>query len=88
MFTPFKTHVRSWITGLHSRFLCTPPAGECEAGALAFYHPELEPIGHDVNCWRLRNERDRDFAFRIAVEIAERLDKLNADLDRVINYDK
>lgn len=87
MLTLFKTRLRSWIAGLHSRFRA-PPAAECEAGVLAFFHLDLEPIGERVSCWRLRNERDRDFAFRITVEIADRLNKLEADLDVVINYDK
>ena len=87
MFTPFKTHVRSWIAGLHSRFFCAPPAGECEAGALAFYHPVLEEIGERYNCWRGR-ETDREFAFKISVEITDRLNQLDADLERVLNHDR
>jgi hypothetical protein len=87
MFTKFKSaHVWAWIARL-ARSPAAPTA-ECEPGVLTFYHPVLEPIGESVNAWRLRNECDRDFAFRIAVAIAERLNQLDADLDRVINYDK
>lgn len=62
----------------------SPTAPTAAAGLLDFYHVELEPIGERVNLWRLHRECDRDFAFRIAVEIATRLNKLEADLDRVI----
>jgi hypothetical protein len=55
---------------------------------LDYYNAELEEIGNSVNVWRLRGERDRDFAFRISVEIAAKLNALEADLDRVINFDK
>jgi hypothetical protein len=87
VFTSFKAHVRSWIAGL-ARPHPAAPAGACGPGALDFYHPVLEPIGNDLNCWRLRHEHDREFAHRIATEISLRLNKLDADLDRVCNYRK
>lgn len=87
MFTLFKARPRTWITGLHSLFRA-PPAAECEAGVLDFYHEQLEAIGNSVNVWRLRGERDRDFAFRIAVELCDRLNKLEAALDVVVAYER
>ena len=79
-----------WIAGRCARIVRSPTAPERAAGLLDldFYHPQLDRIGSDVNCWRLPRERDREFAFRIAVEIAARLNKLDADLDTVIGYDK
>jgi len=32
---------------------------------------ELDRIGDAVNCWRLRNETDRAFAYRLALHIQE-----------------
>lgn len=81
----------SWFTeiaGRCARIMRSPTAPERAAGLLEFYHPVLDPIGDSVNVWRLRRERDRDYAFRIAVEIADRLNKLDAELNQVINYDK
>lgn len=77
-----------WIAGRCARIVRSPTASECAAGLLDYYHPVLEPIGDNVNVWRLRTECDRDYAFRVAVAIAERLNQLDTDLDRVINYDK
>lgn len=77
-----------WIAGRSARFVRSPSAPARAAGLLDYYHPVLEPIGDSVNVWRLRKESDRDFAFRIAVAIADRLNQLDADLDFVINYDK
>ena len=86
MLNLFRTaRVRAWIAGL-----ARPPAPTRERGpgVLAFFHPELEPIGESVNVWRLRNERDRDYAFRIAVELCDRLNKLEAALDVVVAYER
>jgi len=66
----------------------SPTAPTAAAGMLDYYNAELEEIGNSVNVWRLCGERDRDFAFRIATEIAARLNELEADLDRVININK
>jgi hypothetical protein len=77
-----------WMAGRGARIVRSPTAPVRAAGLLGYYHPVLEPIGDSLNVWRLRTECDRDYAFRIAVTIAERLNQLDADLDRVINYDK
>ena len=88
MINLFKAaRVRAWIVGLAP--FPAAPTGEGEPGALADSRHELEEIGERYNCWRLSaRESDRDFAFKIAVEICSRLNELDADLDRVINYDK
>jgi hypothetical protein len=74
---------RAWI----KRGSPTAPAAAGMLG-VAYYHPELEEIGNGVNVWRLRGERDRDFAHRIATELAAKLNALEADLDRVITISK
>ena len=69
----------------------SPTAHERASGLLdiTFYHPVLEEVGERYNCWRVsKRETDRDFAFKIPVEIAGRLNELKADLDRVINFEK
>lgn len=74
---------RAWIPRGH------PTAPSAAAGMLGveYYNEVLESIGESVNVWRLRGERDRDYAFRIAVELADRLNKLEADLEKVLACD-
>ena len=88
MFSTFKTHLRSWIAGLTSLRSHSPHGGECEARALAYFNAELEAIGGTVNVWRFSGERDRDFSFRIAVALAERLNELERDLHIVLSINK
>ena len=78
----------TWIACRCARLVRSPIAPERAAGLLEFYHSELESIGERVDVWRLHQERDREFAYRIAVEIADRLNRLEGELDRVINFDK
>ena len=81
--------LRTWIAGRRAWSMRgSPTAPTAAAGMLDYYNAELEEIGTSVNVWRLRGERDRDFAFRIAIEIAAKLNALEADLDRVINLNK
>jgi len=81
---------QNWIAGLRSRIACAPHAPGREAGMLAlqYFNAELEEIGKRVEVWRLQREDDRNFAFRIATEIASKLNALEHDLDRVIHLNK
>lgn len=82
-------HFRNWIAGRRAWIARgSPTAPGAAAGMLDYYHAELEEVGDRVNVWRLHGEHDRDFAFRIAVEIATRLNALDRDLDRVISINK
>jgi hypothetical protein len=84
-------HFRSWIAGRRARIMRgSPSAPSAAAGMLGVnhYNAELEDIGNRVQVWRLRGENDRDMAFRIAVAIATRLNELEADLERVIRFNK
>ena len=68
----------------------SPTAPHAAAGMLVVhrYNPELEEIGGRFDVLRHRGEHDRDFAFRVATEIASRLHALQRDLDRVININR
>jgi hypothetical protein len=61
------------IARLASRVLPAAPAGaECEAGELVepiAFDRQLDAIGENWRCWRLRAENDRNFAFRLAVHL-------------------
>jgi len=84
-------HFRLWIAGLASRKPCAPHAprrGEAGMLGVNYYNPELEAIGDRYQVWRCRGETDRDLAFKIAVEIATRMEQLQADLDRTVAFNK
>ena len=53
-----------------------------------YYNEELEEIASSVSVWRLRGERDDAFRHRAALALQEKILHLEADLDRVINFDK
>lgn len=84
-------HLRNWIAGRRARIMRgSPTAPRAAAGMLGLqhYNVELEELGDRYQVWRLRGENDRDLAFRAAVEIASRLVQLEADLERVIRFNK
>jgi hypothetical protein len=84
-------HLREWITGLASRKSCAAHAPELSGAGMFgvnYYNAELEAIGDRYQIVRVCGQTDRDLAFRIALEIANRLHDLEADLSRVVNFTK
>ncbi len=59
-----------------------------EAGTWGFYHPQLDTIGQRYGVWRRPGERNQPYRHRIGIEIAEKLNALEADLKAVLDYDK
>lgn len=75
----------SWIGGVREHASSLHPRARV-VGVLNYYHQELEEVGEQLSCFRLRNERDDDYAFRLGLHLTDALNHHEALLKRVLNY--
>lgn len=75
-----------WVHGLYDKATSVRPRARI-TGVLDYYSPLLDDeIGEVVGCWRLPGERDAAYVHRLGIHISEKMNELEALMQRLLKF--